>query len=77
MIHNTFTFGETHDQKCSKCGMRTALVSFDGRADIDEEPPEAKEMNIAPCVFVRENLKGHYCLKCECLTSISFNDLSR
>ena len=83
-IHNTFSFGETHDGKCASCGTRTVLVSFFNDAQVDQEPfengefaddsPEAKEgLEIPDSVQVGDEITGHYCLKCDELTSLSFN----
>lgn len=87
-IHNTFSFGETHDGKCSTCGMRTVLVSFYGDASVDQEPfengqfakdsPEAKAgLEIPDSVTVDDEISGHFCLQCNVLTSLSFNACRR
>ena len=83
-IHNTFTFGETDSGKCLTCDSRTALVSFFSEVSVDQEPFEDGEFaadspeseageEIPESVTIREELTGHYCLKCGKLTSVSFN----
>lgn len=83
-LHNTFSFGETGDGRCATCGFRTVLVSFTGDANVNQEPfesgefpedsPEAKEgIDIPEDVYINDEITGHFCIKCDELTSLSFN----
>ncbi len=83
-IHNVFSFGETSDGKCTECGYRTVLVSFFGEASVDSEPfsngESAEDSNesrsgvdVPESVTIDDELTGHFCLKCDELTSVAFN----
>lgn len=86
--HANFVFGENHSQRCLVCDARTVLVSFGGNADVDSEPfesgeyaddtPESKQgVEIPTDVFVNDEITGHFCIRCDALTSLCLNETRR
>lgn len=87
MTHANFEFGETNG-RCDHCDSRTVLVSFYGSASVDQEPfesgeyaddsPEAKQgIEIPEDVDVDDEITGHYCIRCDCLTTLCINPARR
>ena len=85
-VHANIVFGENGQGRCKHCESRTALISFYINATVDQEAfesgeynedtPEAKAgLEIPDDVDVGDELTGHYCLKCDRLTSICFNEI--
>lgn len=83
MAHANFEFGESNG-RCNHCDSRTVLVSFYGDVSVDSEPfgpgeqaedsAEAKiGIEIPEVLEVDDELTGHYCLKCERLTTLCLN----
>ena len=83
MAHANFEFGES-DGRCDHCDSRTVLVSFYGNASVDQEPfesgeysedsPESKQgIEIPDDVYVDDEISGHYCIKCDALTTLCIN----
>ena len=83
MAHANFEFGESNG-RCDHCDSRTVLVSFYGSVSVDEEPfesgehtedsPEAKQgIEIPDDVYVDDEITGHYCIKCNVLTTLCIN----
>lgn len=87
MAHANFVFGEFNG-RCSNCDARTVLVSLYTSATVDQEPFESGEMaedspeykqgiEIPDDVYIDDEIAGHYCIKCDALTSLSLNPCRR
>lgn len=60
---------------CGKCGTKLMVVISEGSWAVDDEAFKSGEQRLEECpdeVFVGE-VAGHFCSKCEQLTSLSYN----
>lgn len=79
-MHLTMDFGE-HDEdgysRCNACGNKTVLISSPCcNWSVDSEPFKAGEEatgDVPDDVEVSEEVTAHFCLTCDCITSLSFN----
>lgn len=72
-FHQNTEFGETNG-RCNACGSKTALVVAYPEWSYDSEPFEdGKQEEMDGEAHVGDEVTGHYCPKCERLTSLAFN----
>ena len=64
------TWSDEKENDVCECGEKTILVSF-GSPSIDTEDPRCDELG--EWLEIPEELTGHFCLKCNKLTSLSLN----